>query len=123
MLCFSRDSEVLQLLPEPSGCIPVTLKGKQQTTENTLMYPPNGVIPFYGFTMYGKFHKLLLNTGILTIINFSCTVLLFVRRQCRFVLRISYILLTILSSFAQNLHSSPKYSVFVLIVRKTFTVF
>lgn len=54
MLCFSRDDEVLQLLPEPSGCMPVTLKGKQQTPENTMMYPPNGVIPFYGFTMYGK---------------------------------------------------------------------
>lgn len=58
MLCFSRDSEVLQLLPEPSGCMPVTLKGKQQISENTLLYPPNGVIPFYGFTMYGK----LINT-------------------------------------------------------------
>lgn len=64
MLCFSRDSEVLQLLPEPSGCMPVTLKGKQQVTENTLMYPPNGVIPFYGFTMYGKFDSQIQNTPL-----------------------------------------------------------
>lgn len=54
MLCFSRDDEVLELLPEQSGCMLVTLKGKQQSSENTMVYPPNGVIPFYGFTMYGK---------------------------------------------------------------------
>lgn len=59
MLCFSRDIEVLQSLPEPSGCMLVTLKGKQQTPENTMVYPPNGVIPFYGFTMYGKYRVYL----------------------------------------------------------------
>lgn len=69
MLCFSRDNEVLEMLPEPSGCMPVTLKGKQQTTENTIMYPPNGVIPFYGFTMYGKLAKNLQNCVLFLIMK------------------------------------------------------
>lgn len=31
----------------------VAVKGKQ-STENTLAFPPSGVIPFHGFTMYGE---------------------------------------------------------------------
>lgn len=54
MLCFSRDTEVLQSLDDSSSYMQVVLKGKPVTAENTLMFPPNGVIPFHGFTMYGK---------------------------------------------------------------------
>lgn len=60
MLCFSRDSEILQLM-SPKTQMQVVLKGKQTTTENTLIFPPSGVIPFHGFTMYGT-----------NIINFHC---------------------------------------------------
>ncbi|EEB20025.1 conserved hypothetical protein [Pediculus humanus corporis] len=41
MLCFSRDADVLSVVPHSSISI-----------ENTVAYPPSGVIPFHGFTMY-----------------------------------------------------------------------
>lgn len=31
------------------------IKGKPATPENTLIFPPSGVIPFHGFTMYGEY--------------------------------------------------------------------
>ncbi|KAJ0179591.1 hypothetical protein K1T71_005303 [Dendrolimus kikuchii] len=53
MLCFSRDCEVMQLL---KGCIgnalSVTIKGKQTSAESITVFPPSGIIPFHGFTMY-----------------------------------------------------------------------
>ncbi|XP_066146495.1 TBC1 domain family member 19 [Euwallacea fornicatus] len=52
MLCFSRDSEVLKQLPSQPAFMQVGLKGRPNTTENTLVFPPSGVIPFHGFTMY-----------------------------------------------------------------------
>lgn len=54
MLCFSRDSDILQYLDDCSNYMQVVLKGKPPAPENTLTFPPNGVIPFHGFTMYGK---------------------------------------------------------------------
>ena len=60
MLCFSRDSEVLApvTIDRSAGgqVIHAVLQGKPTTLENTLVFPPSGVIPFHGFTMYGK-HK------------------------------------------------------------------
>lgn len=53
MLCFSRDSEILKQLPNQPAFMQVGLKGRPNTTENTLVFPPSGVIPFHGFTMYG----------------------------------------------------------------------
>ncbi|CAG9765503.1 unnamed protein product [Ceutorhynchus assimilis] len=52
MLCFSRDSEILKQLPNQPAFMQVVLKGRPNTTENTLVFPPSGVIPFHGFTMY-----------------------------------------------------------------------
>ncbi|CAH4036142.1 TBC1 domain family member 19 [Pieris brassicae] len=53
MLCFSRDSDVLQNL---RGCIGnplnVTIKGKQTSADSITVFPPSGIIPFHGFTMY-----------------------------------------------------------------------
>ncbi|CAF4853608.1 unnamed protein product [Pieris macdunnoughi] len=53
MLCFSRDSDVLQNL---KGCIGnplnVTIKGKQTSADSITVFPPSGIIPFHGFTMY-----------------------------------------------------------------------
>ncbi|CAH1389958.1 unnamed protein product [Nezara viridula] len=53
MLCFSRDAEVLCIFSH-SSAQPVhgVLRGKPPTIENTVIYPPNGIIPFHGFTMY-----------------------------------------------------------------------
>ncbi|KAF5286409.1 hypothetical protein FQR65_LT12589 [Abscondita terminalis] len=51
LLCFSRDSEILTLLPYKPGYMQVVLKGKTEP-ETTLTFPPSGVIPFHGFTMY-----------------------------------------------------------------------
>ncbi|KAK4887853.1 hypothetical protein RN001_004124 [Aquatica leii] len=51
LLCFSRDPDVLRLLPYKPGYMQVVLKGKTEP-ETTLTFPPSGVIPFHGFTMY-----------------------------------------------------------------------
>lgn len=51
MLCFSRDSEVLEHMA-PKTQMQVILKGK---VESTLNFPPSGTIPFHGFTMYGGY--------------------------------------------------------------------
>ncbi|XP_017892877.1 TBC1 domain family member 19 isoform X1 [Ceratina calcarata] len=56
MLCFSRDSEVLAPVTTDRSAggqvIHAVLQGKPATLENTLVFPPSGVIPFHGFTMY-----------------------------------------------------------------------
>ncbi|XP_039278684.1 TBC1 domain family member 19 [Nilaparvata lugens] len=56
LLCFSRDTEILSVYNHSCGSpIHGVLKSKPATLENTVVYPPSGVIPFHGFTMYGKF--------------------------------------------------------------------
>ncbi|XP_058793879.1 TBC1 domain family member 19 [Phymastichus coffea] len=56
MLSFSRDSEVLPTVTADQSAggqvIHAVLQGKPATLENTLVFPPSGVIPFHGFTMY-----------------------------------------------------------------------
>ncbi|XP_066594152.1 TBC1 domain family member 19 [Prorops nasuta] len=56
MLCFSRDSEILVPVTTDRSAggqvIHAVLQGKPATLENTLVFPPSGVIPFHGFTMY-----------------------------------------------------------------------
>ncbi|GJQ86471.1 hypothetical protein Trydic_g10377 [Trypoxylus dichotomus] len=52
MLCFSRDNTIIRSLKNQPGYMQVILKGKQATAENTITFPPSGVIPFHGFTMY-----------------------------------------------------------------------
>lgn len=54
MLCFLRDGEILKKLPNQPAFMQVNIKGKQSTPENSIIFPPSGVIPFHGFTMYGK---------------------------------------------------------------------
>jgi hypothetical protein len=56
MLCFSRDTEVLSVFNHSAGHpVHAVLKNKPATVENMVAFPPSGVIPFHGFTMYGKF--------------------------------------------------------------------
>ncbi|XP_065158492.1 TBC1 domain family member 19 [Atheta coriaria] len=52
MLCFMRDSQILKHISSQPGYMQVILKGKQPTTDNTMTFPPSGVIPFHGFSMY-----------------------------------------------------------------------
>ncbi|XP_049802117.1 TBC1 domain family member 19 [Schistocerca nitens] len=53
MLCFSRDTEVLSIFHHSaSNPFHAVLKNKQPTIENTVVFPPSGIIPFHGFTMY-----------------------------------------------------------------------
>ncbi|VEN40229.1 unnamed protein product [Callosobruchus maculatus] len=52
MLCFSRDSDILRRLPNQPAFMQVFVKGKQNTQEGSIVFPPSGVIPFHGFTMY-----------------------------------------------------------------------
>lgn len=53
MLCFSRDAEILKMIPGQPAFMQVVLKGTKSTTDNNIVFPPSGVIPFHGFTMYG----------------------------------------------------------------------
>ncbi|RZF48656.1 hypothetical protein LSTR_LSTR010746 [Laodelphax striatellus] len=53
LLCFSRDTEILSVYNHSCGSpIHGVLKSRPATLENTVVYPPSGVIPFHGFTMY-----------------------------------------------------------------------
>ncbi|XP_053600516.1 TBC1 domain family member 19 [Plodia interpunctella] len=53
MLCFSRDCEVMQQLKGSIGNpLNVTIKGKQTSVDSITVFPPSGIIPFHGFTMY-----------------------------------------------------------------------
>ncbi|XP_049825872.1 TBC1 domain family member 19 [Aethina tumida] len=52
MLCFSRDAEILKMIPGQPAFMQVVLKGTKSTTDNNIVFPPSGVIPFHGFTMY-----------------------------------------------------------------------
>ncbi|XP_045487958.1 TBC1 domain family member 19 isoform X2 [Pieris rapae] len=53
MLCFSRDSDVLHNLKGSIGnALNVTIKGKQTSADSITVFPPSGIIPFHGFTMY-----------------------------------------------------------------------
>lgn len=54
MLCFSRDTEVLSIFNHSaSNPVHAILKNKPSAIENTVVFPPSGIIPFHGFTMYG----------------------------------------------------------------------
>jgi len=54
MLCFTRDTEVLSVFNNSTNHpILTTLKDK---LPKQAIYPPNGIIPFCGFTMYGTLH-------------------------------------------------------------------
>ncbi|XP_050300379.1 TBC1 domain family member 19 [Anthonomus grandis grandis] len=64
MLCFSRDSEILKQLPNQPAFMQVGLKGRPNTPENVLVFPPSGVIPFHGFTMYAAPFCYLFNNSV-----------------------------------------------------------
>ncbi|XP_030759933.1 TBC1 domain family member 19 [Sitophilus oryzae] len=64
MLCFSRDSEILKYLPNQPAFMQVAFKGKPNTPENTIVFPPSGVIPFHGFTMYAAPFCYLFNNSV-----------------------------------------------------------
>ncbi|XP_054855833.1 TBC1 domain family member 19 isoform X2 [Eublepharis macularius] len=53
LLCFSRDTSVLQHFAYNSAIPPKSyIRGKLGMEEYAVFYPPNGVIPFHGFSMY-----------------------------------------------------------------------
>uniref|UniRef100_A0A8B9LE57 TBC1 domain family, member 19 n=1 Tax=Astyanax mexicanus TaxID=7994 RepID=A0A8B9LE57_ASTMX len=53
LLCFSRDTAVLEHFSYNSATPPKSyIQGKTGAEEFTVVYPPNGVIPFHGFSMY-----------------------------------------------------------------------
>lgn len=53
LLCFSRDDEVVaknkSSIASPAKAV---LRGRSSSWENTVVYPPNGVVPFHGFSMF-----------------------------------------------------------------------
>ncbi|XP_006155004.1 TBC1 domain family member 19 isoform X4 [Tupaia chinensis] len=53
LLCFSRDTTVLGHFAYNSASPPKSyIRGKLGLEEYAVFYPPNGVIPFHGFSMY-----------------------------------------------------------------------
>uniref|UniRef100_A0A8C7KFD6 TBC1 domain family, member 19 n=1 Tax=Oncorhynchus kisutch TaxID=8019 RepID=A0A8C7KFD6_ONCKI len=53
LLCFSRDTAVLEHFSYNSATPPKSyIQGKVGVEEFAVVYPPNGVIPFHGFSMY-----------------------------------------------------------------------
>ncbi|KAG7241613.1 hypothetical protein INR49_025533 [Caranx melampygus] len=53
LLCFSRDTAVLDHFKYNSATPPKSyIQGKVGDEECAVVYPPNGVIPFHGFSMY-----------------------------------------------------------------------
>lgn len=53
LLCFSRDTSVLEHFAYNSATPPKSyIRGKLGLEEFSVVYPPNGVIPFHGFSMY-----------------------------------------------------------------------
>ncbi|XP_078250165.1 TBC1 domain family member 19 isoform X2 [Pogona vitticeps] len=53
LLCFSRDTSVLGHFAYSSATPPKSyIRGKLGMEEYAVFYPPNGVIPFHGFSMY-----------------------------------------------------------------------
>ena len=53
MLCFSRDTEVAEIFScGSSNPAKAMLRGRSGGTENLVIYPPSGVIPFHGFSMF-----------------------------------------------------------------------
>ncbi|KAM6895176.1 TBC1 domain family member 19 isoform 1-T1 [Lycodopsis pacificus] len=56
LLCFSRDTAVLEHFKYNSATPPRSfIQGKGGEEECAVVYPPNGVIPFHGFSMYGEY--------------------------------------------------------------------
>uniref|UniRef100_A0A3Q2QT79 TBC1 domain family, member 19 n=1 Tax=Fundulus heteroclitus TaxID=8078 RepID=A0A3Q2QT79_FUNHE len=53
LLCFSRDTGVLEHFKYNSATPPKSyLHGKVGDEDYAVVYPPNGVVPFHGFSMY-----------------------------------------------------------------------
>ncbi|XP_077357618.1 TBC1 domain family member 19 isoform X2 [Festucalex cinctus] len=53
LLCFSRDAAVLEHFKYNSATPPKSyIQGKEGDEDFAVFYPPNGVIPFHGFSMY-----------------------------------------------------------------------
>ncbi|XP_039607194.1 TBC1 domain family member 19 [Polypterus senegalus] len=53
LLCFSRDTTVLEHFKYNSATPPKSyIRGNLGIEEFAVVYPPNGVIPFHGFSMY-----------------------------------------------------------------------
>ena len=54
LLPFSRDTYVLEHFKHSSSSPSKSfIRGKLSIPGFDVIYPPNGVIPFHGFTMYG----------------------------------------------------------------------
>ena len=57
LLTFSRDVTLLDLFGRSSKSpLTAVVKGKGGHTEGSVIYPPNGIVPFHGFTMYGMWY-------------------------------------------------------------------
>ncbi|XP_037116479.1 TBC1 domain family member 19 isoform X2 [Syngnathus acus] len=59
LLCFSRDASVLEHFKYNSATPPKSyIRGKEGDEAYAVVYPPNGVIPFHGFSMYAAHPRL-----------------------------------------------------------------
>jgi hypothetical protein len=56
LLLFSRDTYILKCYQKYTYQTPkAVVKGKLNNEENEVTYPPNGFIPFEGFSMLGNY--------------------------------------------------------------------
>lgn len=55
LLVFSRDTAILQHFEQSSATPPKSyIRGKLGVQDYAVVYPPNGIIPFHGFSMYAS---------------------------------------------------------------------
>ncbi|KAM6959659.1 TBC1 domain family member 19 isoform 1-T1 [Tautogolabrus adspersus] len=83
LLCFSRDTAVLDHFNYNSATPPKSyIHGKVGDEECAVVYPPNGVIPFHGFSMYGEY---TLHSSVLTLHLQEEPRNIYSNRECVFV--------------------------------------
>lgn len=101
MLCFSRDTEINNVLnPTDSANAPIP-KGLQYEG------PPSGIVPFHGICMFGKFENPFFYKDLNNVSLFlSCPVLLSFRFTGSIVFRISCVLYSVLSSIDDDKYAS-----------------
>lgn len=94
LLLFSRDTQIQECFPtSASGCQPARsfIKKKFAAEECSVVYPPNGIIPFYGFSMLGTTRRAMHREMIVSL-SFSGTDLFRLRRSDSSLFHLSTIL-------------------------------
>lgn len=99
LLCFFRDTEVLSHFEHSSASPPLAVARGNTPSPNALVaYPPCGVIPFHGFTMYGTSSLYETFDRFLSLIFFSLDFIMYGMSFLRVWDSLSWVLFTSTSS-------------------------